>query len=126
FSSRRRHTRLQGDWSSDVCSSDLSDDAVQAIPFAELAPQAADFPARAAQLAPAVRRRPLELAPPEGAADDDRNGDEILAVLHDVVGGAELHRLDRELLGARPGDHDDRDVGMIAPQAAEALEAVEV
>src|SRR5256885_11025036 len=25
FSSRRRHTRLQGDWSSDVCSSDLSD-----------------------------------------------------------------------------------------------------
>src|SRR2546426_10847145 len=25
FSSRRRHTRLQGDWSSDVCSSDLCD-----------------------------------------------------------------------------------------------------
>src|SRR5256885_8925695 len=24
ISSRRRHTRLQGDWSSDVCSSDLS------------------------------------------------------------------------------------------------------
>src|SRR5688500_15347574 len=28
FSSRRRHTRLQGDWSSDVCSSDLSVNAV--------------------------------------------------------------------------------------------------
>src|SRR5256885_12260945 len=27
FSSRRRHTRLQGDWSSDVCSSDLYDTA---------------------------------------------------------------------------------------------------
>src|SRR5215467_9136959 len=27
FSSRRRHTRLQGDWSSDVCSSDLSSSA---------------------------------------------------------------------------------------------------
>src|SRR5256885_3821981 len=27
FSSRRRHTRLQGDWSSDVCSSDLHDSA---------------------------------------------------------------------------------------------------
>src|ERR1039457_1268706 len=27
FSSRRRHTRLQGDWSSDVCSSDLEDAA---------------------------------------------------------------------------------------------------
>src|SRR5256885_11287133 len=26
FSSRRRHTRLQGDWSSDVCSSDLDCD----------------------------------------------------------------------------------------------------
>src|SRR5256885_8427797 len=26
FSSRRRHTRLQGDWSSDVCSSDLAHD----------------------------------------------------------------------------------------------------
>src|SRR5256885_6196440 len=26
FSSRRRHTRLQGDWSSDVCSSDLIDE----------------------------------------------------------------------------------------------------
>src|SRR5256885_3584454 len=26
FSSRRRHTRLQGDWSSDVCSSDLIQD----------------------------------------------------------------------------------------------------
>src|ERR1022692_4971520 len=25
FASRRRHTRLQGDWSSDVCSSDLID-----------------------------------------------------------------------------------------------------
>src|SRR5688500_5548199 len=29
FSSRRRHTRLQGDWSSDVCSSDLAVAAVQ-------------------------------------------------------------------------------------------------
>src|SRR5256885_6722432 len=27
FSSRRRHTRLQGDWSSDVCSSDLREHA---------------------------------------------------------------------------------------------------
>src|SRR5256885_8901420 len=29
FSSRRRHTRLQGDWSSDVCSSDLRLDAAK-------------------------------------------------------------------------------------------------
>src|SRR5256885_13153524 len=37
FSSRRRHTRLQGDWSSDVCSSDL--------PFAWDAPRL-DFAVR--------------------------------------------------------------------------------
>src|SRR3989454_6418248 len=30
FSSRRRHTRLQGDWSSDVCSSDLGVDSAVA------------------------------------------------------------------------------------------------
>src|SRR5205807_4361808 len=30
FSSRRRHTRLQGDWSSDVCSSDLLLAAIRA------------------------------------------------------------------------------------------------
>src|SRR5688500_14487364 len=29
FSSRRRHTRLQGDWSSDVCSSDLEQEKEQ-------------------------------------------------------------------------------------------------
>src|SRR5256885_12123522 len=29
FASRRRHTRLQGDWSSDVCSSDLVDVVVR-------------------------------------------------------------------------------------------------
>src|SRR5256885_5222495 len=29
FSSRRRHTRLQGDWSSDVCSSDLGGGGVR-------------------------------------------------------------------------------------------------
>src|SRR5256885_10418157 len=34
FSSRRRHTRLQGDWSSDVCSSDLFQRAVPAYRFA--------------------------------------------------------------------------------------------
>src|SRR5205807_6829346 len=36
FSSRRRHTRLQGDWSSDVCSSDLPS-AKQKIVRARLA-----------------------------------------------------------------------------------------
>src|SRR5256885_9571996 len=39
FSSRRRHTRLQGDWSSDVCSSDL------ALYFAPIAGYIPDRPA---------------------------------------------------------------------------------
>src|SRR5256885_3342593 len=33
FSSRRRHTRLQGDWSSDVCSSDLHHDRAVDLAF---------------------------------------------------------------------------------------------
>src|SRR5256885_5731600 len=35
FSSRRRHTRLQGDWSSDVCSSDLM---ASLLNFVEIVP----------------------------------------------------------------------------------------
>src|SRR5437879_11294103 len=33
FSSRRRHTRYIGDWSSDVCSSDLGTPAAQVIDY---------------------------------------------------------------------------------------------
>src|SRR2546426_3833111 len=44
FSSRRRHTRLQGDWSSDVCSSDLFDQRLLDNIFQELAPAAAAEP----------------------------------------------------------------------------------
>src|SRR5690606_40112273 len=40
FSSRRRHTRFSRDWSSDVCSSDLMPQTVEAINHA----QAADVP----------------------------------------------------------------------------------
>src|SRR5256885_7634559 len=61
FSSRRRHTRLQGDWSSDVCSSDLyrrrplnlrvhvlhllglPDDLIQAEPLVESPAKAVDL-----------------------------------------------------------------------------------
>src|SRR5256885_5642657 len=41
FSSRRRHTRLQGDWSSDVCSSDLGGESA-VVPGANL-PDAASY-----------------------------------------------------------------------------------
>src|SRR6267154_4400379 len=35
FSSRRRHTRWTGDWSSDVCSSDLDDSYFEVVTTAE-------------------------------------------------------------------------------------------
>src|SRR6201993_5463673 len=47
FSSRRRHTILQGDWSSDVCSSDLS----QALKSGYTAPSQGIEAAREAQQA---------------------------------------------------------------------------
>src|SRR5256885_4331744 len=44
FSSRRRHTRLQGDWSSDVCSSDLYKQALaQVQPKLQAAPSPSAF-----------------------------------------------------------------------------------
>src|SRR3989454_3365260 len=51
FSSRRRHTRLQGDWSSDVCSSDLSlpcraADAFRHAPLETLSPRPVEAPLR--------------------------------------------------------------------------------
>src|SRR6266850_6344120 len=45
FSSRRRHTRLQGDWSSDVCSSDLL--AVVALAVPTMLATAGQVPERA-------------------------------------------------------------------------------
>src|SRR5256885_4145243 len=41
FSSRRRHTRLQGDWSSDVCSSDLPALPPPVLPVPPMAAMAA-------------------------------------------------------------------------------------
>src|SRR2546430_10924767 len=35
FSSRRRHTRFDCDWSSDVCSSDLVPDVLEDVPLAD-------------------------------------------------------------------------------------------
>src|SRR5256885_11072182 len=60
FSSRRRHTRLQGDWSSDVCSSDLYD-----------VKGPGDTPSR----------RRIFVAKPQGAKDEEKCAKQILAAL---------------------------------------------
>src|SRR6266566_8217200 len=64
FSSRRRHTRLQGDWSSDVCSSDL---AVEAAAVDRLQP-VADVRQRAAD---DDRHRIIEVRPADLVLDRD-------------------------------------------------------
>src|SRR5256885_16691910 len=43
FSSRRRHTRLQGDWSSDVCSSDLCKAVMPESTFARIYQEMINF-----------------------------------------------------------------------------------
>src|SRR5256885_5185399 len=66
FSSRRRHTRLQGDWSSDVCSSDLPTELLarlQAMLDAVRAALAAH--PLGAQIIVAVEVRDPELLTPE-------------------------------------------------------------
>src|SRR5829696_2619145 len=60
FSSRRRHTRLVSDWSSDVCSSDLYSRA-RKYPLSTLAPQRGWGAARGS---PFAARRPCPSAPP--------------------------------------------------------------
>src|SRR4051812_49491306 len=52
FSSRRRHTRLTCDWSSDVCSSDLHEQEL----LARLGVHPAEQQAQAGELLPAVAR----------------------------------------------------------------------
>src|SRR5256885_7297372 len=59
FSSRRRHTRLQGDWSSDVCSSDLAWSAIPSskgsIPRRIVKPEITAAPANSARRTSAPR-----------------------------------------------------------------------
>src|SRR5256885_12645559 len=62
FSSRRRHTRLQGDWSSDVCSSDLA--RTHAEQLGDVA--AAGTPVHADRRRVAVPRGRLPLEPADG------------------------------------------------------------
>src|SRR5689334_24580913 len=61
FSSRRRHTRWNCDWSSDVCSSDLPAAAAPAAAVADTAAEPAP--------APAVADTAAEPAPAPAAAD---------------------------------------------------------
>src|SRR6267154_4654836 len=54
FSSRRRHTRWTGDWSSDVCSSDLAGRDGPSLDAPEQAPNITSFVATPSQIQAAV------------------------------------------------------------------------
>src|SRR5262249_40697282 len=86
----------------------LADDAVDPIALTELPAKPAHLPARAPERSPVARSGALELAAAERLPHDDRDGEEIFPVLHQVVARAELHRLDRHLLRTRAGDEDHR------------------
>src|SRR5215467_14823451 len=78
FSSRRRHTRLQGDWSSDVCSSDLP----------SLRRRRLDLLAEHFGLSTAGRHRGL---------GDARMAAEILSIFLEIAENMGIGRLDRLL-----------------------------
>src|SRR5207248_7245450 len=72
FSSRRRHTRSYGDWSSDVCSSDLIDAAAQAKDYELVTDLRANF---ANGLVEVIVHGPIAAAPADvmdKVADDFR------------------------------------------------------
>src|SRR5437762_10303590 len=80
FSSRRRHTRYIGDWSSDVCSSDLHRLAARQVVLAEHLPEAAGRPWAARQRATIVDHEavdaPVRLASHGILADDEVRSEE--------------------------------------------------
>src|SRR2546426_9168397 len=91
FSSRRRHTRLQGDWSSDVCSSDLADVGIQAAPVLSAHGQAHD------------KRLPLRFLPVDldatlGLGREEEQIGAVRAVDRDAapLGDVANHQVDRK------------------------------
>src|ERR1022692_795044 len=127
FSSRRRHTRLQGDWSSDVCSSDLGAPccasahacaAVPAFPLRTAGTRAYGLPASlraaagsadggsrtGAELRPARAAAPAVAAPRPSAFDTDTSHDRVPSARRRVAGSALLLPASPALpLAASPG-----------------------
>src|SRR5438477_12280393 len=78
FSSRRRHTRLTCDWSSDVCSSDLGSTRGQGEPDGQGQPRDADPLAEALRGADPPRLRQIRQADPK-RSEERRVGKECIS-----------------------------------------------
>src|SRR5688500_20297416 len=76
FSSRRRHTRLQGDWSSDVCSSDLFSECHELFGDPNHGREAADLAVRTMRRA---RKTAITLAFDTQRSEERRVGKESRA-----------------------------------------------
>src|SRR5205807_3207526 len=95
FSSRRRHTRLQGDWSSDVCSSDL-----------ELVTQRG-VGESASAVWKAVQEQHARLLPASSVLDEEL-GEELVASPFDEVVRSEERRVGKECR-ARWSQQDEKE-----------------
>src|SRR3989454_2920937 len=138
FSSRRRHTRLQGDWSSDVCSSDLDTQACLVTGILRLGHRLAAGWTRCARQGvggdqafplPVEERRSL---PPVAARLGSRRDDRArgLLVLGLVVlrdNAKLLNRIQRERIAAArilPGDTARRQIVLEACSVDEHVHVV--
>src|SRR5205807_3800935 len=74
FSSRRRHTRLQGDWSSDVCSSDLKEDIFNLSELKDMSISALTQVAKTMDVPGATGMRKQELIFKVLAAQTEKSG----------------------------------------------------
>src|SRR5256885_15984655 len=97
FSSRRRHTRLQGDWSSDVCSSDLFQPGIGGVGINPLVNTQFQY------LDVGVN---IDVTPRIHA-----NGDVTLKVAMDissVTGTSNIGGIDQPIIGQRKIEHEVR------------------
>src|SRR5256885_16287095 len=95
FSSRRRHTRLQGDWSSDVCSSDLGREVAVKV----LRPRVEEGIAKdvalletAAALAERLWPEARRLKPRQVVAEFEHHLEEELDLLREAANASQLRR----------------------------------
>src|SRR5438094_8020423 len=118
FSSRRRHTRSYGDWSSDVCSSDLAEEAAR-LPVELLRPDARLLVPLAPEPLRALVPKGVEAEPPRREHRPGRAPHQlaplVVGVRRDQLGEAHL------VLRSRSEQVQDEQDPRLAPEQASLL-----